>query len=157
MCSSDLVAGSFLIEIPEGLGTPGKRHSTFAASTPPQVDQLLHSPAVPTSSQSVRVTARITSADPLSTVSLRHRADSSNNTGSWKTKTMYDDGSRGGDEVAGDGIFTSTLTEYRTNGRRVQFYVEARTEAGASHRQPKWGPDRPALYVVDNQIGRAHV
>ena len=145
------VAGSFLIEIPENLGTPGKRNSTFAANTPPQVDQLLHSPAVPTSSQSVRVTARITSADPLSTVSVRHRADSSNNTGSWKTKTMYDDGSRGGDEVAGDGIFTGTLTEYRTNGRRVQFYTEARTEAGASHWQPKWGPDRPALYVVDNR------
>ncbi|HJN82950.1 MAG TPA: lamin tail domain-containing protein [Verrucomicrobiota bacterium] len=145
------VAGSFLIEIPENLGTPGKRNSTFVANTPPQVDQLLHSPAVPTSSQSVRVTARITSADSLSTVSVRHRADSSNNTGSWKTKTMYDDGSRGGDEVAGDSIFTGTLSEYRTNGRRVQFYVEARTETGASHRQPKWGADRPALYVVDNR------
>ena len=145
------VAGSFLVEIPENLGTPGKRNSTFAANTPPQVDELLHSPAVPTSSQSVRVTARITSVDPLSSVSVRHRADSSNNTGSWKTKTMYDDGSRGGDEVAGDGVFTGTLTEYRSNGRRVQFYVEARTEAGTSHSQPKWGPDRPALYVVDNR------
>ncbi|MDC0309614.1 lamin tail domain-containing protein, partial [bacterium] len=145
------VAGSFLIEIPENLGTPGKRNSTFTVNTPPQVDQLLHSPAVPTSSQSVRVTARITSADPLSTVSVRHRADSSNNTGSWKTKTMYDDGSRGGDEVAGDGVFTGTLTEHRTNGRRVQFYVEARTEAGMSHSQPKWGADKPALYIVDNR------
>ncbi|MDE0867102.1 MAG: lamin tail domain-containing protein, partial [Rubripirellula sp.] len=145
------VAGSFLIEIPENLGTPGKRNSTFTVNTPPQVDQLLHSPAVPTSSQSVRVTARITSADPLSTVSVRHRADSSNNTGSWKTKTMYDDGSRGGDEVAGDGVFTGTLTEHRTNGRRVQFYVEARTETGAVYSQPKWGPGRPALYVVDNR------
>ncbi|MCH2592855.1 MAG: lamin tail domain-containing protein [Pedosphaera sp.] len=145
------VAGSFLVEIPENLGTPGKRNSTFASNTPPQVDELLHSPAVPTSSQSVRVTARITSVDPLSLVSVRHRADSSNNTGSWKTKTMYDDGSRGGDEVGGDGIFTGTLTEYRNNGRRVQFYVEARTESGTSHSQPKWGPDRPALYVVDNR------
>ena len=43
---------------------------------------------------------------------------------------MYDDGSRGGDGVAGDGVFTGTLTEYRTNSRRVQFYVEAQTEAG---------------------------
>ncbi len=145
------VAASFLIEIPENLGTPGKRNSTYAANTPPQVDQLLHSPAVPTSNQSVRITARIKSDDPLSTVSVRHRTDSSNNTGSWKTKQMYDDGSRGGDEVAGDGVFTGTLTEYRTNGRRVQFYVEAKTEAGASYRQPKWGSDRPALYVVDNR------
>ena len=145
------VAGSFLIEIPENLGTPGKRNSTFAANTPPQVDELLHSPAVPTSSQSVRVTARITSAEPLAAVSVRHRADSSNNTGSWKTKQMYDDGNRGGDGVAGDGVFTGTLTEYRTNGRRVQFYVEARTEGGMSHSQPKWGPDKPALYIVDNR------
>ena len=145
------VAGSFLIEIPENLGTPGKRNSAFAASVPPQVDQLLHSPAVPTSSQSVRVTARVTSAEPLAAVSLRHRADSSSNTGAWKTKAMYDDGRRGGDEVAGDGIFTGTLTEYRTNGRRVQFYVEAKTHEGANAVQPKWGPDRPALYVVDNR------
>ena len=145
------VAGSFLVEIPENLGTPGKRNSAFAAKTPPQVDQLLHSPAVPTSSQSVRVTARITSAESLATVSVRHRADSSSNTGAWKTKTMYDDGSRGGDEVAGDGIFTGTLTEYRTNGRRVQFYVEAKTHEGASAAQPKWGPERPALYIVDNR------
>ena len=145
------VAGSFLVEIPENLGTPGKRNSTFAASTPPQVDQLRHSPAVPTSSQSVRVTARITSAESLATVSVRHRADSSSNTGAWKTKAMYDDGRRGGDEVAGDGVFTGTLTEYRSNGRRVQFYVEAKTHEGASAVQPKWGPDRPALYIVDNR------
>ena len=112
---------------------------------------ILHSPAVPTSSQSVRVTARVTSAEPLAAVSLRHRADSSSNTGAWKTKAMYDDGRRGGDEVAGDGIFTGTLTEYRTNGRRVQFYVEAKTHEGANAVQPKWGPDRPALYVVDNR------
>ena len=149
------VAGSFLIEIPDNLGTPGKRNSMFSANTPPQVDQLQHSPAVPTSSQSVRVTARITSADSLSTISIRHRADSSNNTGSWKTKTMYDDGSRGGDDVADDGVFTGTLTEYRTNGRRVQFYVQARTERGMIHSQPKWGPDRPALYVVDNRQPKA--
>ena len=145
------VAGSFLIEIPENLGTPGKRNSTYEAKTPPQVDGIIHSPAIPTSSQSVRVTARITSADPLASVSLRHRADSSNNTGAWKTKAMYDDGSRGGDEVAGDGLYTGTLTEYRTNGRCVQFYVEARTGQGATHRQPKWGPTRPALYIVDNR------
>ena len=145
------VAGSFLVEIPENLGTPGKRNSMFSEQTPPQVDQLRHSPAVPTSSQSVRVMARITSTEPLAAVNLRHRADSSNNTGAWKSTAMHDDGSRGGDEVAGDGLFTGTLTGYRTNGRRVQFYVEARTGEGASHRQPKWGPDRPALYVVDNR------
>ncbi|MEE2947580.1 MAG: lamin tail domain-containing protein [Verrucomicrobiota bacterium] len=148
------VAGSFLIEIPENLGTPGKRNSAYKAKTPPQVDGIIHSPAVPTSSQSVRVTARITSADPLASVKLRHRADSSNNTGAWKTKTMYDDGSRGGDEVAGDGLYTGTLTEYRTNSRRVQFYVEAKTTGGASHQQPRLGPDLPALYVVDNRKPR---
>ena len=67
---------------------------------------------------------------------------------------MYDDGSRGGDEVAGDSIYTGTLTEYRTNSRRVQFYVEAKTTGGASHQQPRLGPDLPALYVVDNRKPR---
>ena len=145
------LAGSFLIEIPENLGTPGKRNSIFQAEPPPQVDGILHSPAVPTSSQSVRVTARVTSADPLDVVRLRHRADSSNLGGTWKSKTMYDNGISGGDEVANDGVFTATLTEYRTNGRKVQFYVEAEAGNGSKYMQPKLGPDLPALYVVDNR------
>ena len=145
------LAGSFLIEIPENLGTPGRQNSTYEGNTPPQVDGTIHSPAVPTSSQSVRVTANVTSAEPLSVVRLRHRADSSTNAGAWKNKTMYDNGTSGGDEVAGDGVYTATLTEYRTNGRRVQFFVEAQTKAGAKHMHPKYGPDLPALYVVDNR------
>ena len=140
-----------MIEIPENLGTPGKQNSAYKDITPPQVDGTIHSPAVPTSSQSVRVTANVTSAEPLSLVRLRHRADSSTNTGAWKNKTMYDNGSSGGDEIAGDGVYTATLTEYKTNGRRVQFFVEAQTKAGSKHMHPKFGPDRPALYVVDNR------
>ncbi len=145
------LAASFLIEIPENLGTPGKQNSAYKDITPPQVDGTIHSPAVPTSSQSVRVTANVTSAEPLSVVRLRHRADSSTNTGAWKNKTMYDNGSSGGDEIAGDGVYTATLTEYKTNGRRVQFFVEAQTKAGSKHMHPKFGPGRPALYVVDNR------
>ena len=145
------LAGSFLIEIPENLGTPGKQNSTYEQNTPPQVDGTIHSPAVPTSSQSVRVTANVTSAEPLSVVRLRHRPDSSTNAGAWKNKTMYDNGKSGGDEIEGDGVYTATLTEYRNNGRRVQFYVEAQTKAGAKHMHPKLGPDLPALYVVDNR------
>ena len=145
------LAGSFMIEIPENLGTPGKRNSSYEAKTPPQVDSIVHSPAVPTSSQSVRITAKVTSVDPLAVVRLRHRADSSNPGGTWKSKTMYDNGSSGGDEVAGDGVYTATLTEYKSNGRKVQFYVEAEAKNGAVHMQPKLGSDRPALYVVDNR------
>ena len=64
---------------------------------------------------------------------------------------MYDNGISGGDEVANDGVFTATLTEYRTNGRKVQFYVEAEAGNGSKYMQPKLGPDFPALYVVDNR------
>ena len=145
------LAGSFLIEVPENLGTPGRENSTYEDNIPPQVDGIIHSPAVPTSSQSVRVRESVTSAEHLSVVRLRHRADSSTNAGAWKNKTMYDNGTSGGDEIAGDGVYTATLTEYRNNGRRVQFFVEAQTKSGAKHTNPKLGPDLPALYVVDNR------
>src|SRR5262249_5888977 len=41
------IAGSFLIDVPANLGTPGKPNSCFSASPAPQVDFLSHNPPVP--------------------------------------------------------------------------------------------------------------
>jgi hypothetical protein len=65
---------------------------------------------------------------------------------------MYDDGSRGGDAAAGDGVYTAQLAQHKVNGRIVQFYVRAQTVNGQSCLQPRLGATRPAMYVVDDSV-----
>lgn len=143
------VGKPFLIEVPNNLGTPGAPNSQLEASSAPVVDQLLHSPAVPTSSDPVTITARISGTPPAS-VNLVHRLDNNNANGTWLNLAMSDDGSTGGDEIANDGIYSAILTQYQSDNTIVQFYVEATGAGGVSTTQPKLGPNRPAMYVVDN-------
>ena len=143
------VGKPFLIEVPNNLGTPGAANSRIEASSAPSVDQLVHRPAVPSSADPVTITARISGPPPAS-VNLVHRLDNNNANGTWLTLPMSDDGNTGGDERANDGIYTATLTQYQSDNALVQFYVEATGPGDVSTTQPKLGPDRPAMYVVDN-------
>jgi regulation of enolase protein 1 (concanavalin A-like superfamily) len=144
------IGDAFRLEIPENLGTPGQPNSTLRPNPPPQIDHVIHSPAVPGPGEPVLVTAHIQSASPLQAINLRHRQDNSSGSNPWLSTTMYDDGLRGGDEVANDGIYTAELTQYGSNSTIVEFYVEA-TASNESTQLPKHGPDRPALYVVDGR------
>lgn len=137
--------GVFYLPIPKNLGTPGAANSAAISNAAPVVSGIIHSPAVPSSSDPVIVTATVSGAD---TVNLRHRLDNSSGTGAYATTTMNDNGT-GGDERANDGVFTATLTQYQSDNAIVQFYVEA-TSAGGSTRQPPVAPGRPAMWVVDN-------
>src|SRR5439155_9390244 len=58
------IAGSFLIDVPPNLGTPGKPNSCFSPSPAAQVDFLSHNPPVPHTSNTVTFTASIHSAAP---------------------------------------------------------------------------------------------
>ena len=138
----------FLLPIPNNLGTPGSANSVAAAAPLPQVDSVLHSPAVPKSIDPVRVTARVASQTPLTTVEVVHRADSVTNSNPWATTPMVDDGTAG-DAVANDGLYTATLTAHQVNGRIVQFYIRAiAADGGGTAELPKGGADRPALWIV---------
>ncbi|HSH17202.1 MAG TPA: CotH kinase family protein, partial [Verrucomicrobiae bacterium] len=110
------------------------------------------SPAVPAAGETIRVTARVTSATPNPEVRLWHRLDNNNGDGAWASKLMFDDGVASGDAAAGDGIYTATLTEYTGNGQIAQFYVTAQA-GGQASQMPKWGRDRPAMVVVDTPSG----
>jgi len=145
------VGAAFRLEVPENLGTPGAANSCYQSAPPPQIEALRHSPAVPKSTQDVKVTARINSQSPVASVLLFHRADNVNGNASWASKPMYDDGVNGGDEIAGDGIHTATITEHKVNGRIVQFYVRATAQNSQSYQLPKNGALRPAMYVVDDR------
>ncbi|MCX6905360.1 MAG: lamin tail domain-containing protein [Verrucomicrobia bacterium] len=153
------VAGSFLVEVPPNLGTPGAANScslprqgpagkgennqpllTLAAAAP-QVDSLLHSPAVPRGTNRVIVTTRVWSACPLASVEVFHRLDNVMGDGIWTNAVMQD---------TGHGLFEAEMPR-RRNGQIVQFYVQATATNGRTCLLPRAGPTRPALYQVDDR------
>lgn len=133
---------SFLLPIPEDLGTPGAPNSGLLPSAAPTVSEVIHSPAVPKTGEPVTVSARIDSAEPLTSVEAVYRLDNNNGNGAWQRQTMSDDGT---------GLYSANLNQYTTNGNLIQFYVEA-IAGGESTFQPIQGSDRPAMWVVDNRI-----
>lgn len=144
------LGGAFLIPVPNNLGTAGTVNSRHAAAPPPQIDSVLHSPAVPRPSDPVKVTARVASVAPLSAVEVWHRADDINNANPYVASLMFDDGTNG-DAVAGDGMWTATLTQHQVNNRIVQFFVRATAQGGALSEAPRGGSARPALWMVDSR------
>jgi hypothetical protein len=151
----------FRFPIPNNLGTPGAPNSRLAPGPPPSVDDLLHSPAVPTSTQPVLVTARVSSATPLTAVNLVERIDSTAGNNAWTSRPMNDNGT-GGDLVAGDGVYSASVPA-RADGTITQFYVSAANSGGRENTAPR-DPlgvaavhgttlgiqERPAMWIVDN-------
>jgi hypothetical protein len=138
------------LPVPPNLGTAGAANSSALASPAPTVASLRHSPAVPLTSEPVTITARVNSATALTSVNVHHRPDSANNTGSYQTTAMNDSGTNG-DDRAGDGIYSATLTQYQSDNQIVQFYVQANS-AGGSSIAPGLAPEKPAMWVVDNSV-----
>ncbi len=136
------LGGSFLVKMPGNLGTPGRANSRFAPTPPPQVDTLTHHPAVPRSTDSIKVSAQILSATPLAAVKLWHRADRADDGALWQSQSM---------RATGDGTYAAELSARQTNGQIVQFYVEAVAENGHATVLPRGGATRPALLVVDDR------
>ncbi|NRB45103.1 MAG: lamin tail domain-containing protein, partial [Verrucomicrobiales bacterium] len=142
---------SFHIPIPNNLGTPGKPNSQNIQSAAPTLVGAYHSPSVPEPSEPVKITVRVDSSLNLNTVRVFHRADTNSGNESWLRATMYDNGSSGGDVVAGDGIFSATLNNYTKQGNIAQFYVEAKAVGGGVSMMPKLGPERPAMFIIDGR------
>ena len=132
---------SFLLPIPENLGTPGAANSALLASPAPTVTGVIHSPAVPAPTTPVKVSARVASAAALSSVELVHRLDNVSGNAAWNRTPMTDDGT---------GLFSATVSQYNQQGNIVQFYVEAKS-GSASTFQPKYGPARPAMWIADGR------
>ena len=132
---------SFLLPIPEDLGTPGAVNSAAITTAAPTVTGVIHSPAVPSTGQAVTVSARIDSAATLTSVELVHRLDNTTGNGTWNRVSMTDDGT---------GLYSATVNQYTSQKNVTQFYVEAKAGAVATA-QPRYGADRPAMWVVDNR------
>lgn len=130
------------LAIPTQLGTPGAPNSRAVPNAGPAIVDVRHSPVVPRDRETVVVTARVIDPDGIRDVTLRSRADPSSTLSS---VAMRDDGT-GGDAVAGDGVFSATLSG-RSAGTLVAFRIEAADAAAASatSRFPADAPQREAL------------
>jgi hypothetical protein len=139
---------TFGIPIPNNLGTPGTLNSRAAANPAPEIWSAIHSPPVPRVTDDVKITARVSSALPA-TVSLLHREDILANNNAWTTSPMNDAGTAG-DERAGDGIYTATISSHKVDGRIVQFYVQAAATGGGTLTYPPAGATLPCHWIVDS-------
>ena len=132
---------SFLIPIPENLGTPGAPNSAATESPAPTVTGVIHQPAVPKSSQGVTVSAQVESTAPGLQVDLVYRLDTNTGNGPWLRAPM---GPTSG------GLHQAIVNNFTNQGNIVQFYVEA-TVDGVTTTQPRFGAARPAMWVVDDR------
>jgi hypothetical protein len=140
---------TFAVPVPNALGTPGTANSRASALAGPEIWSMLHSPVIPKAIDDVKLTARVTSALPLASVNAVHRLDSVAGTNAWTTSPMNDAGT-GGDATAGDGIYTVTLTNYKTDGAIAQFYIQASATGGGTTTYPAGGVLTPGMWIVDN-------
>ncbi|HEV8290785.1 MAG TPA: lamin tail domain-containing protein, partial [Tepidisphaeraceae bacterium] len=132
-------------------GTPGAVNSVNSGNIAPMILDLTNFPVVPTSSDSVRISARIVDEGTPSNVTLFYRNDGA---GSFDSLAMHDDGVNG-DLVAGDGTWSGLLLP-QPDKTIVEFYVSAsdgsitRTAPGPTDGSGTQGAN--ALYQVDNTV-----
>ncbi len=117
--------------VPANLGTPGLPNSIALTNVGPAIFEVTHTPSLPAASQAVVVTARIHDPDGVLSCNLYYRIDPAT---AYNSITMRDDGA-GGDAVAGDGIFSATISG-RAAGTLVAFYVSAMDAKGMTSRFP---------------------
>lgn len=133
-------------------GTPGARNSVFTEEPGPVIRSVRHDPLVPRSTDSVRVTCRIASLDPVTLAEVDWIPPSDN----LRTVSMVDNGS-GPDDVAGDGVFSAVIPP-RADGEIVRFRIRVRDSSGSTLTLPREPPNLPYegftgpyyLYEVDD-------
>lgn len=123
-----------ILEQPDSYGTPGAQNSTYSTTVGPTLTNLLHQPAVPTSSESITISVQADDPDGLDTLSLKYSV----NAGAFQTAAMVS---------AGGSNYTATLPA-QSNDALIQFYVEALDQSGNTSFAPPLGPDSRALIKV---------
>jgi len=164
--SSDFLVAAELTAYEGGSGgsgpTPGAQNAVYAANIPPQVRQVDHSPSQPSGGEPVRITAKVTDPDGVSSVVLEYQvvapgsyvelteAAYANN---WVSAAMHDDGANG-DEVAGDDTYSVLLpASVQVHRRLIRYRIESTDGGGRSIRAPYVDDPQPNFaYFVYNGV-----
>ncbi|HAB15442.1 MAG TPA: hypothetical protein DCE44_03220, partial [Verrucomicrobiales bacterium] len=130
------------LDIPEALGTPGAANTRATANAGPALTHVEHLPVLPTAGQPVVVSVRAADPDGLRSLTLNWRTDP---TFTYTSVAMLDDGS-GGDQVAGDGVFSATIPG-QTAATLVAYHLTATDDASApvTTAFPAGAPDHECL------------
>ncbi|MEY2409364.1 MAG: hypothetical protein QOF48_2034, partial [Verrucomicrobiota bacterium] len=133
-------------------GTPGRTNSVLSTNIAPLIIETAHSPAVPKSSDTVTITARL--LDELTT-GLSATLFWRTGTGGFTSSPMADDGLHG-DGIAGDGVYgvflppQSHLTVVDFYVRAIDSDARARTWPGPTDASATQGAN--ALYEVSDEV-----
>ncbi len=136
-------------------GTPGAANSVAAADIAPMISDVMHSPAVPRSTESVTVTAEL--RDELNTgvsASLFYRVANAS-PGPFTQVVMFDDGLHG-DGAPADGVFGAILPAQAAD-TVIEFFVRSQDLVGNSRTYPMAGDTGSQtfprlLYQVDDEV-----
>jgi len=123
-------AYSFALDMPVNLGTPGAVNTAYTANRGPNINEVAHSPTLPSGGQAITVTARVTDNDGVAWVRLYYRSEGAS---SFSNTLMRDNGSSG-DAVAGDSLYTARIPA-ATGGTMRAFYIVA-SDGSATTRFP---------------------
>lgn len=138
--------------------TPGKRNGSYSTLIPPQIRQVAHHPKQPQSGQAVPITAKVTDSEGVQEVVLEYQIvspgayielnDAAYNS-DWIKLAMTDDGT-GGDEVAGDDVYTVTIpADVQQHRRLIRYRITAKDTQGTSVRVPYQDDPQPNFaYMV---------
>lgn len=146
--------------------SPGRVNTVFANNAPPQTRQVDHSPNEPTSGEAVRISAKVTDPNGVSSVLLQYQIVSPGayieladpaytNTANWISIPMNDTGTSG-DVSAGDDVYTATVpASVQVHRRLIRYRITVADTLGASVRLPYSDDPQPnfAYFVYDGVPG----
>ncbi|MCZ6795329.1 MAG: CotH kinase family protein [Planctomycetota bacterium] len=129
--------------------TPGAANSQRSTALPPHIREVTHRPRWPTAGEEVTVRAAVAAYRSLKALTLHHGPRGDEN-----RATLLDNGGpASGDEVAGDGIY-STRLRAGAAGSLVRYHVSAVDERGGRARFP--GADGPTRQLGFHVRDPAH-
>ncbi len=150
-------AQSIPLSVPPTGGTPGLPNSIARSNRGPDIESVAHFPVLPSSAQTVRITAVAADVDGIAGIKVNYKVEPS------ATNTALDmnDSGQNGDATGGDGVYTATLPK-QVSGKMVAFWLSAVDGLGVEARFPHDAPDRTALYRVgepnpSSTLDRYHV
>jgi hypothetical protein len=142
-CWNNQIPETHVLPIPANTGTPGTTNTVYRANLGPVFSKVSHWPVVPSWSNAVTIRARVYDPDGVASVQIVSKGDLD---GGYVTMAMHDDGI-GGDDKAGDGIYTAMLPA-KPVGQTVVFYLVGTDRLGMPNTWPT-NISRPAHYRVE--------
>ncbi len=152
---------------PVGAGpTPGRINAVFSSNAPPAIRQVEHTPEQPASGQPVKITAKVTDPDGVSSVVLEYQIvnpgnyielgdPAYTNAANWASLAMNDVGTAG-DTAAADDVFTAQIpAAVQTHRRLIRYRITVRDGGNRSIRVPYVDDPQPnfAYFVYDGVPG----